>query len=65
MVFVDSGWVWLEGEDYDYGDVVHSTGLGFRYNTAIGPIAFDVGFPLSEDSEYPDFRIHFNIGNTF
>lgn len=65
VVFVDSGGVWLEDENYDPADVVYSVGFGVRYNTAIGPIALDLGFPLSGNSDYPDVRLHFNIGNSF
>lgn len=65
VVFLDSGWVWPEGQNYDPSDVLYSAGFGLRYNTAIGPLAFDLGFPLTGKSEYPDVKLHFNIGNTF
>jgi len=65
VLFLDSGWVWPEGQNYDPSDVIYSAGFGVRYNTPIGPLAFDLGFPLTGLSQYPDVRLHFNIGNTF
>jgi len=63
--FLDGGWVWPEHQDYDLRDVVYGAGGGIRYSTPIGPLALDAGVPLTADPRYPDFRIHFNIGNTF
>ncbi len=65
VLFLDSGWVWPEGENYNPSDVMYSTGFGVRYNTAIGPLAFDLGFPLTGESQYSKVKLHFNIGNTF
>jgi outer membrane protein assembly complex protein YaeT len=65
VVFFDGGWVWLEDQPYDFGDVMYSAGLGLRYDTPVGPLAFDVGFPLTGRSPYPAYQIHFNIGHTF
>jgi outer membrane protein insertion porin family/translocation and assembly module TamA len=65
VAFLDSGWVWLEDQDYNAEDLIYSAGFGLRYDTAIGPIAFDVGFPLTGRYEYQRPRFHFNIGHTF
>lgn len=65
VIFVDSGWVWPEGEDYNPDDVLYSAGFGLRYDTPIGPLALDFAFPLVEDPELPNFRFHFNVGHTF
>lgn len=63
--FVDGGWVWPEGQEYDLNDLIFSAGFGLRYDTVVGPIAVDLGFPLTSNPVYPDYRIHINIGEAF
>ncbi len=66
VVFEDSGWIWPEEEDYDSQEVAHGAGLGIRYNTPIGPLALDLGFPIVEKQvRFDKIRVHFNIGHTF
>jgi outer membrane protein insertion porin family/translocation and assembly module TamA len=65
VVFLDSGWVWMEDQPYQAEDVIYSAGCGLRYDTPVGPLAFDVAFPLTGREEYTGVKIHFNIGNTF
>ena len=68
------GWVLF----YDVGNVYrnylpqperryfHSVGLGIRYNTPIGPVRLDIGFPLNRrDKIDPPFQIYFSIGQSF
>ncbi len=68
------GWVLF----YDVGNVyhfwfptlgtplLHSTGIGVRYNTPIGPMRLDVAFPLNRrHSIDPLFQIYFSIGQAF
>jgi outer membrane protein insertion porin family len=38
--------------DFDY--TVHAVGIGFRYQTPIGPLRFDVGYALNP----PRFEVH-------
>ncbi len=40
----------------------NSIGTGIRYNTAIGPVKFDVGFSLEDRKQY---AIHFQIGQSY
>lgn len=42
-----------------------SAGLGLFYLSPIGPIGFDVGFPLDRKSGEPAARLHFSIGTNF
>lgn len=65
VVFMDGGWVWLEDQDYDPGDVIYSAGFGIRYDTPIGPVSIDIGFPMTGRDDYNDPTFHFNIGNSF
>jgi outer membrane protein assembly factor BamA len=78
-VFLDSGNVWADisdvsssdfnltssiGEtqvtDYRYG-----TGLGLRYNTPIGPIRLDWGYPLKPDGDNSGGRLYLSLGQIF
>jgi outer membrane protein assembly complex protein YaeT len=65
VVFLDTGWVWPESQNWALSDLAYGAGFGFRYATPIGPLGLDVGFPLTDQSRYADFMIHFNVGQTF
>jgi outer membrane protein insertion porin family len=78
--FIDGGNVWrdfddIEAENFsifnldDNASLSHyrySYGFGVRYNTPLGPIRLDVGFPLTitEDTTY-DSWIHISMGQIF
>ena len=48
---------------YEKKTIYNSGGVGLRYVSPIGPIAFDVGFDLKEPRETSAF--HFHIGESF
>jgi outer membrane protein insertion porin family len=48
-----------------WSDYRSSVGLGSRYLSPIGPIGFEVGFPIAERSGEPSLRLHFSIGSQF
>lgn len=47
----------------DISNGYYSTGLGLRYKSPIGPIAFDFGFDVANPSEF--YAFHFHIGELF
>lgn len=65
VVFYDGGFVRVSGYKFDrpYRD---SIGVGYRYNTPVGPVALDFAFkirPRTETGhEENPFRFHFSIG---
>jgi outer membrane protein insertion porin family len=63
--FVDIGNVYLRHESFDLADLRSSTGFGFQYISPIGPIGFDVGYPLDRQPNEDVYRIHFSVGSTF
>jgi outer membrane protein insertion porin family len=63
--FLDAGTVYLQDEPILWEDLRLSTGVGFRYISPIGPIGFDIGFPLDEQRGEPSSRLHFAIGSNF
>jgi outer membrane protein insertion porin family len=64
-VFWDTGNMALQGNLGSLFNYRKSAGIGTRYLSPIGPIGFDVGFPLDEQVGEPSVRVHFNIGSQF
>lgn len=65
VAFADAGYIGEE-EFYDGSGTWHSgAGLGLRYNTAIGPIRFDVAVPTSGPEAEDDFQVYIGIGQSF
>jgi outer membrane translocation and assembly module TamA len=53
--FYDTGNVFERPQDFSLSDFTHSTGLGLRFRTPLGPVRFDVGFNLN-----PKVRVNEN-----
>ncbi len=79
-LFVDGGNVWSSFEEIEagqfglysergdttYRDYRYSAGLGIRYNTPIGPIRLDMGFPLKKTDDIDrDYLLHISLGQIF
>lgn len=65
VAFLDGGNVWLKAKDINPGDLKYSAGLGFRYNTPVGPIRIDYGYKLQRQTGESPGEIHFSIGQAF
>ncbi len=66
VAFLDFGNVFLQINQIDVGQLKYSSGVGLRYQTSIGPIGVDLGFPLNPiDPSRDKYRFHFTIGQTF
>jgi len=79
-VFIDGGNVWAstsdvslkdfrplaDEQDVTVNDYRYSMGVGLRYNTPVGPIRLDYGWPLKRDT-YNDNsgRFHLTLGQIF
>ena len=60
-VFTDN--TMLTDESYNFkGEIISAAGVGARYMTPIGPFKLDVGFNVSDPSQY---GISFQIGQSF
>ncbi|HMN69469.1 MAG TPA: POTRA domain-containing protein, partial [Bdellovibrionales bacterium] len=61
VLFYDGAAVFVSGIHFDrpYRDAV---GVGYRYNTPVGPVAADLAFKIGPDKPEKIFRFHLSIG---
>lgn len=66
LIFFDTGDVYEEKEDIDFGSLRKTAGYGIRWNSPMGPFRLEYGQILdSEDDENDGGRWEFSIGTTF
>lgn len=65
VTFLDGGNVWVEVDDANPADTKFTTGLGFRYDTPVGPLRVDYGYKLDRERGESRGEIHFSIGHAF
>jgi outer membrane protein assembly complex protein YaeT len=63
--FLDGGQVSLDSFDIPFDDWQFGTGFGVHYVTPIGPIRFDVGFPLDRRGDDEAWQLHVSVGQAF
>lgn len=64
--FYDAGYIGPESFfDGSSGEWQSGAGAGIRYKTGIGPIRFDVGFPVSGPDDNDGFEVYIGIGQSF
>lgn len=64
VVFFDAGNVWISPADFKF-ELFRSVGIGARYTSAVGPLRFDIGFPLDRRSVEPKYQIYVGFGSVF
>jgi outer membrane protein insertion porin family len=66
-LFVDAGFNNQDVFDYSVDDINVGTGIGLRMNLPIGPLRFDLGFPIvvDDNNEVGDMEFHFDVGYQF
>ena len=66
VAFVDGGVVYEESVPETVDDVLWGAGLGIRYFTPVGPLRFDLAFPLDRRSGVDDaFQFYISLGQAF
>jgi outer membrane protein insertion porin family len=62
--FFEAGNLWADRTNFDPAVLRYTAGVGLRYVTPVGPLAFDVGFNLDPDETFnePPTQFHFSIG---
>lgn len=63
VAFIDVGNTWQEEYTYRLDELAYAVGPGLRIETPIGPVRFDVGFPVWNDKKKPQFFI--SVGQAF
>ena len=62
--FFDFGNTWDGSYRFDFSKLYYSAGLGITFETPMGPIRIDYGFPLWDKSK-KNGEFHFSIGGAF
>ena len=63
--FIDAGNAYSDNFP-DFGDLLYGAGIGLSYNTPIGPIRFDIAFPLDKRDKIDDsVQFYISIGSPF
>lgn len=65
VLFFDVGEVRRKPASLTVGDLQFGTGVGVRYQTIVGPLRVDLGFPLEAPPGEPSWQVHFSIGQAF
>lgn len=65
VVFVDAGNAFDDGEAFNPLDLRSSWGLGIRWNSPMGPLRFEWGFPFRPKEGEDRYVFEFTIGNAF
>lgn len=66
VAFLDCGNVFFKINQMDVGQLKYAAGVGLRYQTFIGPLGVEVGFPLNPiDRNQDKYQVHFTIGQAF
>lgn len=62
--FFEAGNLWGDRTNFDPTILRYTAGVGLRYVTPVGPLAFDLGFNLDPDEDFnePATQFHFSIG---
>jgi outer membrane protein insertion porin family len=63
----DTGTVFDRISDFSVGDFTHTSGLGLRYLTPLGPVRVDFGLNLNRQESIGEraHRLHFTLGHAF
>lgn len=64
LVFFDIGNVWDDKDDLGR-DLATSLGVGVRYASPVGPLRFDVAYPLDRRPGDAEVKLYFGFGNIF
>ena len=61
--FFEGGNVWRQSYSYRLNELSYAAGTGLRIDTPVGPVRFDVGFPVWNEKRSPEFFI--SVGQAF
>jgi outer membrane protein assembly factor BamA len=64
VLFFDAGNVWDSPENFEF-ELFQSVGIGARYTSPVGPLRFDLGFPLDRRDGDESYRFYVGFGSVF
>ena len=62
VLFTDGGNAYLKNQDFGFFDIRNTAGLGFRFNTFVGPLRIDYGIKLDRRVGESFGELHFAVG---
>jgi outer membrane protein insertion porin family len=62
VVFFDAGNSFLDSDGWDVGDLRYAAGAGLRWQSPLGPIRIEFGFPLNKKSDDKTSVVLFSFG---
>ena len=62
VVFFDAGNSFLDSDGWDFGDIRYAAGAGLRWQSPLGPIRIEFGFPLNKKSDDKTSVVLFSFG---
>ncbi|MCB0344546.1 MAG: outer membrane protein assembly factor BamA [Bdellovibrionales bacterium] len=62
VVFYDVGNAFDDDENIDLAELRHAFGWGFRWNSPLGPIRVEVGYPIDREEGEKGVVTHFSFG---
>lgn len=65
VVFFDAGNAFAENENYSITNLRLDAGFGLRWNSPMGPLRFEWGFPIDKRSYEDPVVFNFTVGNFF
>ena len=63
--FVDAGNVWGYDKQFSLGSLRYSAGVGFAWNSPLGPLKFSYANPFNKKAEDKVQRLQFQMGSVF
>ena len=65
LIFVDTGNVWTKDDDYDFGSMRTSAGIGIRWRSPMGPLRLEYGWNLDPRDDEKGGDWEFTMGGLF
>lgn len=62
LAFYDIGNAFDDDENIELGELRHAVGWGFRWNSPLGPIRIEIGYPLDKEDGEKSVVTHFSFG---
>lgn len=65
VAFFDAGQAYAENEDISFSKIRTNYGFGLRWNSPMGPLRFEWGFPIDKKAGESGSVFNFSIGQSF